>query len=108
MYSNMLKSEAELDYSNTTNALFICEKCDYQSHKTSNYNKHLLTAKHKQNILDNFNCNDTKIYNCTCGNIYKHRQGLWKHKHVSNCGTIVTNNELKIILTEILATIKHN
>ena len=60
MYLNMLKSEAELNYSNTTNALFICEKCDYQSHKTS------------------------------------------------NCGTIVTNNELKIILTEILATIKHN
>ena len=30
-----------------TEHAFICDKCDYKTNKESNYNKHLLTAKHR-------------------------------------------------------------
>ena len=65
---------------------FYCDKCDFKCRKESDWNRHLLTGKHKKNynedILDynvtpknanNFKCDD-------CGNIYKYRQGLYKHK----------------------------
>ena len=85
-----------------TKHAFICDKCDYKTNKESNYNKHLLTAKHRIVV------SDTKLYDCSCGNTYKHRQGLWKHKSKHNCDPTVpvSNNELKDILVEILETIK--
>lgn len=32
-----------------TRQIFYCEYCDYSSCKESDYNKHLLTTKHKKN-----------------------------------------------------------
>jgi len=85
---------------------YICDKCSYKTNKEFNYNKHLLTAKHKHNLLVSHDNNNTKLHNCSCGNSYKHRQGLWKHKNIHNCGTNlvknVSNTELKSILIEIL------
>jgi len=61
--------------------VFCCEICYYSTSKKPDYSKHCLTAKH---------INATKIsqkvddladgFCCECGNIYKHRQGLVKHK----------------------------
>ena len=90
--------------------IFVCDKCDYKTCNEFNYNKHLLTSKHKQNMLVGSNNNDIKQHICRCGNTYKHRQGLWKHKSKHYCDANlmknVTNNELKDILIEILETIK--
>ena len=65
---------------------FYCEFCDYKSSKQSDYNKHLLTLKHKKRTnglpMDD-DLSQTIIFQCSCGNQYKHRQGLWKHK--KNC-----------------------
>jgi hypothetical protein len=100
-----------VDYSHNPKDLFICDKCEYKTIKEGNYKKHLLTNKHiqntqnKQNITDS--CNNAKLFNCVCGNVYKHRQGLWKHKSLHNYGNVVTNEELKSILTEILEILKH-
>jgi hypothetical protein len=61
---------------------FVCKKCDYKCCKQSDYDKHLLTAKHKKDDAED-NLEDTKLaiqYFCECGKEYKHRQGLWKHK----------------------------
>ena len=60
---------------------FKCEKCDYFTSKKSNYNKHLLTAKHK--YLQNTDKNVAKVatnFNCICGKSYKHRQSLYTHQ----------------------------
>ena len=65
---------------------FYCDKCDFKCRKESDWNRHLLTGKHKKNYNE-----DTMDYNVTpknannfecddCGNIYKFRQGLYKHK----------------------------
>jgi hypothetical protein len=67
---------------------FICSICDFKCCKQSNYNNHIMTPKHKNNekrykmIQNNANTNneEDKIYNCECGNTYKHYSGLWRHK----------------------------
>jgi len=74
-----------------------CEKCDYECCKQSDFNKHLLTSKHKK--LTQFTEKEPKVadvtFNCNCGKVYTTRQGLWKHK--KSC-TFQEENE--IIITE--------
>jgi hypothetical protein len=61
---------------------FYCKLCNYTCNWKSDYNKHLLTAKHKR--LTNVDKNSGKIekpqYVCECGKEYKSRQGLQQHK----------------------------
>ena len=69
---------------------FVCEKCDFECFKLSNYNKHITTAKHKM-VTDG----DKKMPNtntkhiCSCGKEFKYRQGLSRHKKSCN-GVAVT------------------
>jgi hypothetical protein len=64
---------------------FNCVLCDYTSSKQSNYERHLLTRKHK--ILTNTYTKSEKSaeteFKCKCGKIYKHRQSLYTHH--KNC-----------------------
>jgi hypothetical protein len=63
---------------------FTCINCDYICSKLYNYNRHNSTAKHKMitNGLQKEEQKEQKEQNhsCICGNIYKYRQGLNKHK----------------------------
>jgi len=62
---------------------YFCEKCNYKCCKQSDFNKHLLTAKHK--ILHNTTQKSPKVaksFLCDCGKKYKHHSSLWKHKKV--------------------------
>ena len=63
---------------------FLCKICDYKTYRQSNYDKHLLTAKHKKSYAELQKVADIEesnlTYKCECGKIYKYRQGLWKHK----------------------------
>jgi len=64
---------------------FLCKNCDYKTYKQSNYDKHLLTAKHKKSYTELpkvSNIEDENNHNCECGKSYKYRQGLWKHKKI--------------------------
>ncbi len=71
--------------SNTSNftSLFICEKCDFKCDKKGDFNRHILTAKHKRlnmaneitSITSNFTSHD-----CPCGKKYIHQSSLLKHK----------------------------
>lgn len=73
---------------------FVCEKCDYKCSKQSDYDKHILTLKHKMDYTDDV-LDDAKVatqYFCECGKEYKHRQGLWKHK--KKCQNSKINEEL--------------
>jgi len=68
---------------------FVCETCNYKCSKPSEYNKHILTNKHK--ILQNPTCieKSSKTYECDCGKIYKHSSTLYSHK--KTCDYIKTN-----------------
>ena len=63
---------------------FSCDKCNFSCSKKSNYDKHLLTAKH-QLLTNTYNKAPIKCltFECECGKKYKHRQSLYAHK--KNC-----------------------
>ena len=56
-------------------AKFICEHCNFFSNNKTDYDRHILTLKHK-NISNLYN----NKFSCDCGARYKYRQGLWKHQ----------------------------
>jgi len=59
-------------------AKFSCEKCNYNCSKQSEYNKHIMTRKHK--ILQNPISTTIQTYSCKCGKVYKHSSTLYAHK----------------------------
>ena len=60
--------------------IFDCEKCDFKCYKKSNYDKHLLTQKHK-NVYEYLQDKmPNKIFECECGKVYNYRQSLYVHK----------------------------
>jgi hypothetical protein len=60
---------------------FACEKCNYNTFRESQYNRHLLTAKHKNrtNITEPVTENANN-FDCECGRKYNARNSLWYHK----------------------------
>ena len=59
---------------------FYCKCCDYGTGKPSEYNKHLLTAKHKMVSNGIKKSPIIRPYMCVCGRKYKHSSGLYRHK----------------------------
>lgn len=63
---------------------YYCESCDYTTSRKNNYNKHILTKKHIENMGPNGVQSSTKvasIYICeNCDKEYQTRGGLRKHK----------------------------
>jgi hypothetical protein len=67
---------------------FICDNCDFKCSKQSNFNNHLMTAKHISRIKGYKNdiCISKKMpektenFTCECGKLYQHYSGLWRHK----------------------------
>ena len=95
--------------------VFCCEVCDYNCSKQSDYNKHLLTLKHKS--LTKLNSSLTKNTLCefkciNCEKIYKSRVGLWYHKNKCKNETIQipcnTNDDLKTLSNLVFEVVKSN
>ena len=60
--------------------IFYCEKCDYTTSRKSQYQRHLLTAKHKiQQMATDLVPKSSAGFTCKCGKKFKDRSGLWKH-----------------------------
>jgi hypothetical protein len=76
---------------------FYCESCDYSTSRKSNYDEHLLTAKHKKSTFSNFcqpNFQQIQQSKFTCENCnkeYKDKSGLWRHN--KKCKIEEKNNE---------------
>ena len=70
---------------------YFCENCDFKCCKKFNWDRHLLTSKHKESIFGN-EWKEQKeqkeqienIYVCKCGKNYSNSSGLWKHKQKCN------------------------
>ncbi len=78
--------------------LFRCETCDYITSRNSQYNRHILTAKHK-----NATTATKKVpeYICEkCTRKYVDRKGLWRHK--KTCTIITTNPISKNTILDIM------
>ena len=88
---------------------FQCIACDFKCCNKNDYNRHILTRKHKMlTNVDKENFEHISKIECECGKEYKHRQGLWKHQKI--CSN--KNTDIKPIsqLTEknIMAIISQN
>jgi hypothetical protein len=73
---------------------FNCEKCDFKCFKKSNYNLHLLTAKHEMTTESPKNAIP---YTCSCGKQYKYRQGLHVHKLKCDKLSLKPDNERLVL-----------
>ena len=75
---------------------FVCIKCDYNTSKKYDYEKHILTRKHLSTDIYLHNCHKMSPvkYNCECGKEYFHRQSL--HTHKKTCRNIhnLSTNEI--------------
>ena len=71
---------------------YTCDSCDFICSNKKDFNRHLLTAKHK--ILTNTYTITPKnpySFECDCGKKYKHRQSLFNHK--KKCKIIILQEE---------------
>jgi hypothetical protein len=65
--------------------IFVCDVCDFKCSKTRDYNRHLLTAKHKK-LCFGSNLEEKKPqkapghFICECDKLFKTHGGLWKHR----------------------------
>ena len=81
--------------------LLTCEICDFQCSRPAEYYRHLSTAKHTRLTMAYKKPQEnTEIYKCICGNEYKHRQSL--HKHKQTCGEIADANYKNKIIEDLL------
>ena len=72
-----LDSQSCYKCSKPKNAEFFCDFCDYVTSRKSNYQKHLLTKKHR--MLTNANIKVAK-HLCECGRAYAQRSSLSRHQ----------------------------
>jgi len=72
---------------------FICKICNYNTSNSKDYNKHLLTAKHKNRTFRTENPQKIPYnFHCKCGKEYTARNSLWYHMRTCNYGLINTHN----------------
>jgi hypothetical protein len=91
---------------------FVCINCNYATSDKKDYNKHIATAKHKNNtnvdtVLTNIGKKSETIieFICSCDKKYKSRQGLYAHKKkckVLQNGAIVDSSNSQITLANEL------
>ena len=78
------------NYPQKSQKKYSCESCNYFTCNLKDYNKHILTAKHK-----NTTKNDEKMiknnYSCECGKLYAYRGSLYNHK--KKCKFTILDNK---------------
>ena len=103
-------------------AIFNCEICKFKCCKLSDYNRHILRAKHIKNekmVKNDKNGNiktpkNAKSYKCECGKEYSHLSGLSRHKKTCDKNSEIKGDEYtdeKNILSDkelILTLLKQN
>ena len=77
--------------------LYGCKICDFKCCKESDWNRHILTAKHKNRTKSNDFTSKNAVNNYTCkkcNKTYKARNSLWYHeKKCNNKNTELINEE---------------
>ena len=102
------------DFTSKNIEKFDCEICDFKCCKKGDYNRHVLTSKHKKQteingLSTNFPKNTiTTVESFICSNCnkqYKERSGLWRH--IKNCKheniTIIEDNQIVAFSHEVSA-----
>lgn len=88
---------------------FYCKKCDYLTSRKSQFDRHVLTAKHQNTdaaVLVPF----LKMSNhvCECGKSYSHRQSLHNHKKTCKFLTQSPHENMNQITNILIDVLKEN
>ena len=63
---------------------YECKCCHYYTSRSTDFNKHLATDKHRKRQMDSkvatMDSEKSQTYQCICKNIYKYESGYYKHK----------------------------
>ena len=87
------------------NQKYACDVCDYSTSNKSQYNRHLITDKHRVNVSEtHLKQNETqKVHQCVCGIIFNSRTTLWRHKKTcTKLDTSQTTAQSNFITPELL------
>jgi len=86
---------------------FVCKKCSFKCSKNSDYNRHLLTRKHK--MLNGAHEKEQKyLFSCHCGKEFKHVQSLNRHKKQCDIDIIIPKQPNVIDTNVVLQLLKEN
>ena len=89
--------------SSESSNLFCCKKCDYNTSKKSQYDRHLMTAKHKNDKNGNEKVPKVpEVLSCSCGKKYKHLSGLSRHKKECKKNKEEPSEEPNNVMLELL------
>lgn len=88
-YQHNIDRMANKNANQKVSKFYECKICHYITCIKSNYNKHIITPKHKNANKSIVN----KLYECNCGKKYKHLPSL--HRHKKTCTFIGENEELE-------------
>ena len=81
---------------------FYCDVCEYSTIRKNNMDKHLVSKKHKEEILrmgndgkgkGNGNGNGYEMFKCKCGSSYTHVSSLSRHKRTCSASIEDENNK---------------
>jgi hypothetical protein len=72
------------------NIKYFCEKCDYETFRKSDLQKHIKSKKHNTTKIQQKNS-----YKCECGKEYTHRASLFNHKKKCNYKEEKQENKLE-------------
>ena len=82
-----------------SSTIYNCVDCSYTTVRKSQYDRHILTAKHKNRTNRTFIEQQTSgCFTCDCGKKYKARNSLWYHKQ--KCPSQGQNEPPKALLIE--------
>ena len=96
-----------MNFTQKNPTLYLCEDCSFKCSNKKDYNRHLLTAKHKNRTIRTEKYpKKPLVYDCKCGKSYKSRSSLWYHKkkciHNNNSITTQENQEEKPSFMDII------
>ena len=84
---------------------FYCEKCVYLTSRKSQWERHILTRKHKSETFEtNMKQNSSEVFqqiNCFCGKTFNSRSTIWRHKKICNVPQ-ETKNEINLSKNDII------
>jgi hypothetical protein len=83
--------------------IFKCEQCRIECSTKNDWDRHLLTRKHKKNITGLLDIDiPHQIFTCKCGKNFANNSGLWKHsKKCNNNNNNNNNNNINIEIKEM-------
>ena len=81
--------------------MFYCKSCEYSCSKQSEFNKHIVTAKHKMIVngskkISKISKTDNNEYECVCGKTYKYDSGYYRHKKVCRSTNIQVDSNTHV------------